>query len=195
MKVSILFLYLLCICSYLKAQDTELLPKDEAGKFIYYEVVKLHDLPLHTLKVRLLDFFAKNKVGLKSTKFQMTDSTFSASGKLIINKTMVVVSHPSGEVNYNFVLETKLDKYRFWLTDFKFIPYQKDRYGNFVPSTTVGVPLENEPAKFNAEQWKEYRSQTALYAASFAEKIKKHLADPVLKTSLPAEKKMVTKVW
>ncbi|RZK84776.1 MAG: hypothetical protein EOO98_16520, partial [Pedobacter sp.] len=40
-----------------------------------------------------------------------------------------------------------------------FIPYQRDRYGNFVASTTVGIPLESNPGKLNAGEWAAYKAK------------------------------------
>lgn len=190
-KIQFLFLALL-ITSVANAQS-ENLPVDENGKLIYYEVVAMKDASRDSLKQKLDLYFKKQKeLKVKSSK---DDSTFLASGKLIINKTLLVMSHPSGEILYNFNAEVKEGKYRFWLTDFSFIPYQRDRYGNFVATTAKGTPLEADPGKLNAGQWKEYQAQTAKYAQVFAEKLKQHMASkrPIV---IPApEKKVVSKSW
>jgi hypothetical protein len=113
----------------------------------------------------------------------------------VISKTLLVMSHPSGEVLFNFQAEAKNGKYRFWLTDFSFIPYQRDRYGNFVATSTIGVPLENNPGKLNVSQWKEYQSQTAVFAKNFATQFKAFMANETKAVSPVAEKKVVTKSW
>jgi hypothetical protein len=176
-----------------KAQTENVLPVDERGKFIYYEVVNV-ETPVDSLKFRVLDYLKKQRKDLKYKKIQ-GDTAFMASGKLVINKTLLVMSHPSGEVLYNFQAEMKNGKYRFWLTDFEFIPYQRDRYGNFVPSTTVGIPLENNPGKLNAAEWKEYKAQTAKYAKDFAAKFKNHMSSKAPIVIPPTEKKVVKKEW
>jgi hypothetical protein len=180
------------VTSALAQEVVTVLPKDETGKYIYYEVVS--DVKsADSLKARLLDFLAKNK---KELKYKATnDKVTTAEGKMVINKSMAMMSHPSGEISYQFHFEVNGQKYRFWLTDFEFIPYQKDRYGNFVPSTTVGKPLEIEPKKLNAEQWEEYRLQAAKYATNFAQRLKDHLVNKVISPLPVVEKKVVSKSW
>ena len=174
------------------AQTENTLPVDERGKLIYYEVVTVKT-PADSLRMRALAFIKKQK----ELKYKKTsgDTGFVATGKLIINKTLLVMSHPSGEVLYNFEAEVKSGKYRFWLTDFEFIPYQRDRYGNFVASTTVGIPLENNPGKLNAGEWAAYKSQTAKYAKDFAVKFKNYMASKTPVVIPPTEKKVVKKEW
>lgn len=176
------------------AQDNPL-PYDERGKLIYYEVVELKGLPGDSLMGRANDFFAKNakRFKLKSAK---GDSLLQADGKMIINKTALVLTRPSGEVKYSFFVESKADKYRFWLTDFVFIPYQRDRYGNFVAATTVGTPLESKPGKLNAAEWKGYVSNTGKEAKLIAAQFKEAMLSK--KSTEPATqpvKTISTKKW
>lgn len=193
MKFLSSFASLLFLSSLLFGQEVAVLPKDETGKYIYYEVVST-GLAEDSLKLRSLDFISKNKkeIKLKSIK---DAKTVLASGKIVITKSLAMLSRPTGEITYHFNFEIGAQKYRFWLTNFEFIPYQKDRYGNFVPSTTVGIPLEKEPKKSNADQWEDYRLQAAKYAASFAKRFKDHLANKVVAPKPAAEKKVVSKNW
>lgn len=174
------------------AQTEQSLPVDEQGKFIYYEVVN-NTAAKDLLKQRAISYVKKQNKDLKFNAIQ-GDTALLATGKMVINKTLLVMSHPSGEVLYKFQAEIKEGKYRFWLTDFSFIPYQRDRYGNFVPSTSVATPLEKDPGKLNAAQWKEYQSQTAKYAKQFAIEFKKHMASEAPNTTAK-EKTVVKKDW
>jgi len=193
MKFFRLLTGLLFISSLSFAQEVSLLPKDESGKYIYYEVAST-GLSEDSLKLRALNFITKNKkeIKLKSGK---EANAVTATGKIVINKSLAMLSRPSGEITYTFNFEINAQKYRFWLSNFEFIPYQKDRYGNFVPSTTVGIPLEREPKKSNAEQWEDYRLQASKYAATFANRFKDHLTNKVVKPKLAPEKKVVSKSW
>ena len=193
MKSFYLFTSLLFLSSIVVAQEVVVLPKDETGKYIYYEVVNV-SLSEDSLKLRTLDFITKNKkeIKLKSGK---EANAVTATGKIVINKSLAMLSRPSGEITYTFNFEINEQKYRFWLSNFEFIPYQKDRYGNFVPSTTVGVPLEKEPKKSNAEQWEDYRLQATKYATTFAKRFKDHLANKVAAPKQAPEKKVVSKSW
>lgn len=161
------------------------LANDDRGKLIYYEVVESKGQAGDILNSRAAAFFKKWAKSLK-VRSATTDSLIQASGKMIINKTALVLSRPSGEVLYNFYAETKDGKYRFWLTDFNFIPYQRDRYGNFVPSTTVETPLENKPGKLNAAEWNAYIKATTKEANAIALRFKEAMANKAV--VLPAVK-------
>lgn len=193
MKYLFLFVSLYCFNAFSFAQEVTMLPKDETGKYIYYEVVNDINVSGDSLKMRMLDFITKNK---KEIKLKTADAAqVMAKGKIVINKSLAVLSRPSGEIIYNFHFEISTQKYRFWLTDFEFIPYQKDRYGNFVPSTTVGRSLEIEPKKYQAEQWQDYKLQAAKYAVNFAKRLKDHLANKVALPLQTPEKKVISKTW
>jgi hypothetical protein len=154
MKFLFGFSFLVLVCTACFGQDKPL-SNDDRAKLIYYEVVTAKDVTKDSLAARATAFLKKSAKTLKM-KSAATDSLFHASGKMIIGKTALVLSRPSGEVLYNFYAEIRDGKYRFWFTDFNFIPYQRDRYGNFVPSTTIGTPLENKPGKLNAAEWAGY---------------------------------------
>jgi hypothetical protein len=155
------------------------LSTDDRGKLIYYEVVNLKDVPADSLKSRVKAFLKKTPKTLK-LKSADTDSLMYITGKLIINKTALVLSRPSGEVLYNFYVETKDSKYRCWMTDFNFISYQRDRYGNFVPSTTVGIPLETKPGKLNSAEWAGYVKATTKELNVLAERFKEAMMKKVI---------------
>ncbi|SHF87179.1 DUF4468 domain-containing protein [Pedobacter caeni] len=159
------------------AQDVEL-PFDERGKFIYYEVVSQKEVKAEVLMERAAKFFNSSKELKLQTSPQ--DSLWMARGKMVINKTAFVLSRPSGEVWYHLYADFKEGKYRFWLTDFSFISYHRDRYGNFVPETTVAIPLENKPGKLNAGEWTAYSKATAREAKLFAERFKKGMSESAI---------------
>lgn len=195
MKFLSSFIFLFSLVSLTKAQKPaeSVLPVDERGKFIYYEVVNTKTSK-DSLNIRAVDYLKKQNKELKYKSAQ-GDTAFVASGKIVINKTLLVVGHPSGEVLFDFQVEIRDGKYRFWLTDFNFIPYQRDRYGNFVASTSIGTPLENNPGKLNAAQWKEYQVQTTKYAKELAVKFKVHMASKTPIIAPPKEKTVVKKEW
>ncbi|MNY07036.1 hypothetical protein D3C86_1398200 [compost metagenome] len=171
------------------------LANDENGKFIYYEVQELKAVPKDSLMARAEGFF--NSVKTLKVSASKTDSLIQASGKMIINKTALVLSRPSGEVRYNFFAETRDGKYRFWLTDFEFIPYQRDRYGNFVTATSIGTPLERKPGKLNAAEWAGYIKAVTKEANILAAKFKDAMANKAI-TQPPVVKAVPvisTKKW
>lgn len=194
MKFILAFFFLISISSVALAQR-ELLPIDERGKFIYYELVEAKGLVKNQLEERISSFLKTSFNDLKLKTVQ-GDTIFVCTGKLIINKTVFVMSHPSGEILYHFQAEVKEGKFRFWLSDFNFVPYQRDRYGNFVATTNRGIPLEKSPSKLNASQWREYQVQTAKYAFQFAAVFKDHMANKASSLVVPVkEKTIVKKEW
>lgn len=185
---------LLLITVTVFAQDKPL-SLDESGKLIFYEVVDLKTVPRDSLRQRL-DIFLKAEGKALKVKSKASDSILQAAGKTIIRKTALVLSRPSGEVLYNFYAELRAGKYRFWLTDFNFIPYERDRYGNFIPATSIGVPLERKPGKLNAGEWDAYVKATTKDVNAFAARFKTAMQQssplqPVLK-AVPV---ISTKKW
>jgi len=168
--------------------------KDDTGKFIYYKVVDSQTLSKTVLLERAKNFVTS--LNRKNMKLQLqNDTSVVATGKLIIDKTILVAGHPSGEVSYHFVFEVRDGKYRYWLTDFEYIPYQRDRYGNFVATTNIGTPLEKPVDKLNAGTWKDIQASTYLKAVKFGESFKKFLATDQ-KVAVPVKKETIsTKKW
>ncbi|WP_051189752.1 DUF4468 domain-containing protein [Daejeonella oryzae] len=160
--------------SYSQPFENDLL-LDERGKYIYYEVVDVPQISKDSLSKRSLYFFKKKNLKLK-TSFLQADSLLNGAGKFILNKEALVLSHPKGEMVFTFTCEIKEGKYRYWLTDFKFLPYQRDRYGNFVPLITNYTPLEKDPGKLNALEWKNTIGTTAEQSKKIGESFKKYLA-------------------
>jgi hypothetical protein len=157
--------------------DQSELSRDENGKYIYYEVVEGKVFNGDSLRMRVKAFLQlKKMVGYKADEVRV-----QAAGKFIISKTAFVLSHPSGEVLYDFEFGIKENKYRFWLTNFVFIPYQRDRYANYVPATVKGAPLEKNVDKINSTEWKSYVDTITQQAKSFAVEFKEFLVQPGIK--------------
>jgi hypothetical protein len=184
-------LFLSSVFAQKEASKAEL-EKDENGKFIHYEVVTGNHIQEDSLRLRALEFLkVKNVKGLNVNK----DQVFG-KGKFIISKTAFVLSHPSGEVVYDFEFGIKDNKYRFWLTNFKFIPYQRDRYANYVPSNSKGIPLETNIDKINSLEWNAYIDATADHAKAFASEFKQYLKQmPKAKSKVKVKPVISTKNW
>lgn len=189
----IIFLGLFMLSLQLFAQQKQF-DKGDDGKFIFYKVVESPQASQQTLISRAKSFFSKNKKLIKV--LSETDSSVQANGRLIIDKTVLVVGHPSGELLYSLNFESRNGKYRFWLTDMSFIPYQRDRYGNFVPTKNVGTPLEKEVDKLTAAQWKDIHESAYQKVTKFAETIQKDMAtDNAVKPIAKAKSPVSTKTW
>ncbi|RZK80007.1 MAG: DUF4468 domain-containing protein [Pedobacter sp.] len=177
------------------AQDKPL-SLDERGKLIYYEVVEVKTTPKDSLFSRAAAFVNRENKKLKLISAS-ADTALEASGKMMISKNALGMSRPSGEVSYNFYAQIKQGKYRFWLTDFVFVPYMRDRYGNFVPSTPKGNSLDSDPGKLSAGDWASYKKMTARESKVLADQFKEALATSISKDSPAAKPKntISTKEW
>ncbi|WP_316793805.1 DUF4468 domain-containing protein [Pedobacter frigoris] len=188
-------LFFLLMISLLSLGQERPLSYDERGKLIHYEVVEQIGVSKADLSARADRFFKQRAKQIK-LKSGSKDTVIQADGKIVINKTALVLNRPSGEVKYNFNVECRDGKYRFWLTDFVFIPYQRDRYGNFVAATTVGTPLENEPGKLNAAEWKGYINNTGKEAGILAAQFKESMANKQeIKPAGKSREIISTKKW
>ena len=182
---------LLALLSFKLSAQQKQFSSDDNGKFIYYEVVE-KAVGKDSLLIRANTFIDLYQKSIK--KQSITDTSVIAKGVMVIDKTILVASHPSGEVNYKFTFEAREKKYRFWLTDFEYIPYGRDRYSNYVPTTTIATPLEKTPGKLSAGEWKDIVDAAYSKTAKFAENFKKALATsqaekPKKKTSTISTKK------
>ncbi|HEY0175566.1 MAG TPA: DUF4468 domain-containing protein [Pedobacter sp.] len=191
----LIFLISTLFCLQVPAQKhitEDTMPLDERGRYIHYEVVEGTAVPADSLYSRARAFLKARKLLTPDTE----SDRLLASGKFLLNKTTVVISRPAGEVTYNFVFEIKDGKYRFWLTDFVFIRYERDRYANFVPAQTKGIPLEINPDKLNAGSRTANVIATTELAAAFADDFKAFLLEGRKVKQLSKTKPVVsTKSW
>lgn len=172
-------LCLLLLVSILGMGQDKPMSTDDRGKLIYYEVVVAKDIAKDSLTMRASDFLNRSAKFMTIRSID-TDTLMHATGKMIINKTALVLSRPSGDVHYNFYVETREGKYRFWMTDFKFVPYQRNRYGNFVPTTSKGIPLEHQPGKLNSAEWAGYVKAVTREANVLSTRFKQSMVNKIL---------------
>lgn len=176
------------------AQDKPL-PFDERSKLIYYEVVESTKTPKDSLISRASAFLNADVKRFKMVSVK-GDTLVEATGKMLISKNALGMARPMGAVDYNFYAEVKEGKYRFWFTDFVFTSYLRDRYGNFVPSTAIGTPLEREQSKLRAAEWLNYQKITAREAKTLADQFKQALATKIYTVEAPRPKNTIsTKKW
>lgn len=192
MKYAILLVFTLISLNVLAQQKQ--FPLDERGKYIYYEVPEAKVISKDSLLIRAKYFI--NTLYKKSIKQESaTDSSILAKGKVIIDKTILVAGHPSGEVSYNLIFEARDKRYRFWLTDFEYIPYQRDRYGNYVSTTKIGTALEKVPGKLSSGEWKDIVESTYTKVTKIAADFKKSLATNPIEAPKKKTETISTKKW
>ena len=142
------------------AQDM-MLPLDETGHIVFHEVVEADSFTQEELTDNAQNF-VKETLGKKKGKVTATDSlsiiyvkdaTFKVLKKVITNRA-------DGIIHYNFKLEAKDGKYRYFFSDFTFQPYERNRYGKFEPVNGKYKPLE-EDFKGNNKTWEDHKESVA----------------------------------
>lgn len=170
-----------------------LLSFDEHNKYIYYLVEDMPGLPADSLQDRGLHF-------LKTLYPKATLTNVNAGGaegicKFVTYGGVSVMKHEKGEIAYHLNVEFKDQKYRFWLTDFVFTPYQRDRYGNFVPRQGVDIPLEDAQAKLDKKEANDYLDETGAFCKQWGERLKTYMLKAHEAKKEEVQKKVVTDKW
>ncbi len=195
MKTTIIAVVCLLFAKITLAQQ-DLLSFDEHNKYIYYQVADAPGLSADTLHARALNFLKTWYPKLK-LKPAADAKDVAGDGKFLTYTGASVLRKESGEVVYALNMEFKDQKYRFWLTAFVFTPYERDRYGNFVPQPGIDIPLENALSKFEKKDANEYLDQTGAFCKQFSERLKQFLLNVTANAPKKPEttKKVVTDNW
>jgi len=172
----------------------ELLPFDENNKYIYYQVVEQPGLTADTMYSRGLNFLRTAYPKLK-VKPDKTKENISGTGKFVVTSVMLL-KHEDGEVSFTYTIESKDQKYRYWLTNFTFVPYKTDRYGKSVPADGIEIPLETGAKKLDKKQVDNYLNQAGAYSKQFGDKLKLYMARIQATPVKETKKKVIsTKNW
>jgi len=165
-----LILFPLCLFATQIAAQTASLPVDERGVHTFLEISELNAAKKETMPANIRHFFKSNAKALK-LRSSKGDTAFSGTGKMILTKSTAGIGHPTAEVNYNILVELRENKYRLILTDYIVTPYERDRYANFVPSTTK-YRLEDKPGKLNRGEWEANMKYVITESGKLSEKLK-----------------------
>jgi len=168
---NIILIGLLVFFQTMKAQDM-LLPRDETGHIVFYEVVEADSFTQEELLANAQQF-ARKTLGKKKVKPVQTDSVSSFVVKDASFKVYkkVITQRVNGIIHYNFTLEAKAGKYRYFFSDFTFQPYERNRYGKFEPVSGKYKPLE-EDFKGNQKTWEDHKESVATTIQSQIEELK-----------------------
>ncbi|WPU96208.1 DUF4468 domain-containing protein [Mucilaginibacter sabulilitoris] len=180
------------------AAQKDSLAIDENDKYIYYQTVSEPNLNADTLYNRALYFFktgnAKDK--LKLTTADKAQGVLAGNGGFLVSKKSFVTTHEDGEITYTMRIEVKDGKYRYWFTDFVYVPYQRNRYNIYEPVPGITIPLEKADGKLDKRDIAEFQNRILLNSRRVGGVLRAYM----LKVSaLPkAEKKLnkiSTKEW
>lgn len=150
--------------------QAKVLPVDEQGKYTFLEVNTVKSVSKELMAANARRFFKANAKWIK-LKSNTQDTAFNGKGKMIIQKGLAGIGHPSAEVSYTLSISLREGKYRLILTDYVITPYERDRYGNFGP-VTVSAPLEKVPGKLNRGEWDNNMAFVIDESKKIAEKLK-----------------------
>jgi hypothetical protein len=191
MKNIILLIAGLVISGIASAQKS-VLSVDENNKYIYYQVVDMPGFSADSLHRNAVLFM--KELYPKAKSGQLTKTGASVKDKFLTYTSLI--KHESGEMAYALSIECKDGKYRYWLTDFVFTPYEKDRYGVFVPVNGIEIPIEKASSKVAKKDLDDYFDQTEAFCKQIGDKLKKYMAEGrhQPKEDKPV-KKIVTDKW
>lgn len=175
----------------------DLLSFDEHNKYIYYQVADQPGLSADTLHYLVGRFLKTTYPKLKTETSAPGSKDLKGHGKFITYSSILVLRHENGEINYVLNIEFKDQKFRYWITDFTFNPYQRDRYGNFVPMDGMNLPLETALTKTDKRDAAIHLDETGAFCKQFTDALKLFLTKPVVipKKEEETTKKVVTDKW
>jgi hypothetical protein len=173
--------------------QSELLSFDEHNNYIYYQVVEMPEMPADTLHNRTLIFLKKEYPKFKIKTSNAND--LNGRGEFLTYGGISILKHEKGAVSYVLNIEFKDKKYRYWLTGFTFTPYQRDRYGNFVPQIGIEIPLEKALAKVDKKDVDGYLNETGAFCKQFGENLKQYLVKQPSPKKAEVIKKTVPDKW
>jgi hypothetical protein len=172
----------------------ELLSFDENNKYIYYQVADVPGLPKDTLLVR-----ASNFLKSEYSKFKLNHTAdpglLNCRGKFLVYGAGGLLKHEHGEISCSLNVECKDQKYRYWLTDFVFTPYQRDRYGSFAPEPGREIPLESALKKLDKKEAGSYLDETGTFCKQLGDRLKLRMSRISVPKKMEVTKKIVTDKW
>jgi len=197
MKKRLLILMLCFGFAKMAMAQKDSLALDEHSKYIYYRVINQGKDDANVLLVRGLDFFSEpyNRDAFKITAKDANTHTFEVKSFFTVSKSSSLAKHDDGKITYTLTVETRDKKYRYWLGNFVFTPYYKDRYNNMVPQPGVEIPMEAISKKIEAREAAHYLDECAAFGKKLGAKLKQYMdAEPVVKKA-DGKKVIDTKKW
>ena len=169
-----------------------LLSLNEKNQYTYF-VVK--PVPANPNKQALSAYIKKADTGVEFLEVN-NEGGIEGKGIVLVYKQGLVTGQEEGQLAYNLTIDFKDDKYRLIMTDFKFTPYQRNRYGVFAPVNNIGTPLEKMEGKVTAKQMNAYLDKLGSYGAKLSQQVTDYLTNPAaIKAKTNGLRKIDTKNW
>ena len=194
MKKNLLIITGLLFFQIANAQKS-LLFLDEHNKYVYYQVIDLAGISVDSLNKNAAYFiktvYPKVKVTSSNT------GGIGVSGKFLTYNAVTFVKSESGEIDYTLNIECKDAKYRYWVTDFIFKPYKRDRYGAMTAEPGIELPLETALSKLEKKEFNGYLDQTGIFCKQLSERLKQYMIEGSKEKKIEdaPTKKIVTDKW
>jgi hypothetical protein len=151
-----IFLLFILLSTYSIAQDN--LPRDENGKIVFEEIVKVDSMPASLLLKNAKAWVLKSYVqSEKSIKFDSNSA--SAKGLFLVYTKGGISKEIHGAIRYNVTIKVKNNKYQYRFSDFVFEYYKINRNYQYVP-TGQEKPLEVEKFPGWDPAWKNHKRET-----------------------------------
>ncbi|MCO5948156.1 DUF4468 domain-containing protein [Mucilaginibacter flavidus] len=178
---------------------------DENNKYIYYQVVQQPGTIKDTLFNRAQYFFKKADPATALSLLSMHEEEDSrtkeksfalmGSGKFLVSKKTLLTSHEDGSVSFTLRIDIRDGKYRYWLTDFVFNPYQRNRYNVYESIPGIYIPLEKPEGKIEKKDLAAYLNGVLTSSLKIGEKLKEYMTKVSAIKKDIGVKKISTKDW
>jgi hypothetical protein len=155
---------------------------DERNKYIFYQVVDKPGMTADTLFNRCLAGYKAKYLKAFSKNVTVQNGSILIKSTFIVYSNAGLTKHEDGDMSYTLNIEFKEGKYRYWLTDFVYYPYQRNRYGVSERTPGVEIALERVKEKFGAKIFDSYTDQIAKLGSKEGEEIAFYMATPQKKT-------------
>lgn len=147
------------------------LPRDEAGKYTYLDVVKMDSIPADTLFKRINDW-VKFTYPKSNTSVDSITRKIATRGRFLVYTNPGVLKEIHGAIRYDVALELKENRYRYTFTNFVFEYYKQDRFYKYNP-TGKTKPLEDEKFPGWQSAWEKHKNATDAHVKNKIEDLKK----------------------
>lgn len=164
---------------------------DENNKYIYYQVVEQPATPTDSLQARALNF-TKHAFGAKTLKFKdNVKGVLHATGGVMVSKKTLISMHDDARIDYTMTIEVKDNRYRYWFTDFVIVPYQRDRYANFVPVSGKNVALENALPTLSKKDFEGYTAKLLANIKDIGSRLQTYMKTPIAPVKQQVKKTII----
>jgi len=162
MKKLILF-YLLLLSNFSSnAQENKEYPWD------IYSVVETDSVPSATLWLNAYTFVQEQE-GCRLVSADSLNNVKATCGFWAYKSKLL--KSIEGRIFFNFLVEIKENKYRYFINDFHFMPYSRDRYSRYKADKSAVQSL-SEPNQSRKKAWKGYQEEAKTSANELAEALK-----------------------